>query len=227
MNFSIYDAYNLRARLCVSIFLFSPILINLYLQIEEIKNISTTTIIVISIVALSNLSNIVIRKKAKESYANKKRKYVCDYFFTNLDTMTRERICSKLGKTGKKLSEFTESNDESYELMKSVLYQLKEVTRKNDIVKEENINYGFTRNLLSVKTIGIMINILLILVQIVIYLSNLISSTIFLIVTAVDIFYLIIWIFYINEELIKFSAYNYAEALFSAMNNPDIKKIWY
>lgn len=60
--------------------LFSPILINLYLQIEEIKNISTTTIIVISIVALSNLSNIVIRKKAKESYANKKRKYVCDYF---------------------------------------------------------------------------------------------------------------------------------------------------
>lgn len=57
----LFDEYNLRARLSPGIILISPILLNLYLLIEQVRELSTTIVIFVVAFAVSNFLMLVSR----------------------------------------------------------------------------------------------------------------------------------------------------------------------
>ena len=62
----LFGKYNLRARLSPSIILISPILLNMYLFFEIVREISTTVIITITSSAIINLLVLISRYKGSE-----------------------------------------------------------------------------------------------------------------------------------------------------------------
>lgn len=89
----VFDVYDIRARLAVVIFLVSPVLFSIYLQVESIRNIASTTVIAIILMALSNLLMVVIRDNGK--YVYNKREIMVKYLLptdTHIDSGVKERL---------------------------------------------------------------------------------------------------------------------------------------
>lgn len=53
-------------------------------------------------------------------------------------------------------------------------------------------------------------------VEIILYQSNMIENTSFMVSIIISLMFLILWIFFVKSSIVVFSANNYAEALFDA-----------
>lgn len=221
----IFDVYDIKARLSVVIILMSPILMALYLQEKSIRNLSSTVIIVVVLLAISNLFMIVIRHRGQKSY--RKRDLVIDHLCPNdnrIDKATKFRLYAFLGKVDNAfliLSEQKDQQEPSTEFLaacESAVNWLKENSRESDIVNKENEMYGFCRNLLAIKPYGIAISIMMIMVHgFQFYMKfNLVFSTMtpeYMLSFLTTIIYFFVWVLVVRLELLKLSANSYAEAL--------------
>lgn len=221
----IFDVYDIRARLSVVIFLVSPVLFSMYLQVESVRNIASTTVVAFILIALSNLLMVVIRDKGKQVY--NKREMMVAYFLPNdknIDHGVKERLYIFLGTIDERFSILYEKKDETnisddyYNACKSALNWLKEHSRDSSIASKENALYGFCRNLLGTKKCGIIICTIMLIVQIAQFkfqfhcnfLNITEDYTLSFCVTA---FYLFLWIFLVKIRIVEISAKYYTEAL--------------
>ena len=163
MKFELLDTYNIRARLSTSILLLAPIAITLFFLFEEVRSFATSSIILLVLLALTNYVPIMQRTfgkcKTPETNYAAQLLHVDDPTF---NAETKGRFYAKLVKLDTSFTCF-ENPDGSpafKSACESAVEYLRNRTRDNHLVQEENINYGFCRNLLASKTAGIIISAL-------------------------------------------------------------------
>ena len=147
---------------------------------------------------------------------------------STIDFISKSRFYNKLAKADSEFSIFLspDTSEEFHNACKSAIAFLKARTRNSHLVQEENINYGFCKNLFVNKVLGIILSILslsfVIAYSLITYndlsfipLQNYIAM-------GIDLLFLIFWKFGINENLLDDSAQIYAQTLISAIDEIDI-----
>ena len=223
----LFGKYNLRARLSPSIILISPILLNMYLFFEIVREIATTVIITITSSAIINLLVLISRYKGSEKIKKvlKDKKVFAQEMLSPLDTRidasTKKRYYKFLNENIKDLNLNYEIKDSQIIFIKcnTAVKWLKEYTRDEEkfpLVFEENINTGFCRNLYGLKNMGLFICLALITIKgLYVYSYSSIESVSVNIVLAsmVDVIYIILWTVFINKKFVQKTYEKYAIAL--------------
>ena len=224
MKLELLDTYNIRARLSASIILLAPIALTSFLCFDEITTFATSSVFISLLLAFTNylpiLQRHICKNRKYENYASQ----LLRADDTTLDTVSKKRYYNKLAQIDESFSLFATPNNsnEFSDCCDSAVMYLRNHTRDNRIVQEELINYGFYKNLLSSKPIGITICILL---SIVISLYSWFKFKQLTIIPienyfsiAVNIVMLFFWIFGVTEEIFKNTARKYAKTLLSAID---------
>lgn len=230
----IFGIYNIRSRISVAIVFLAPLIIQSYILVPEIHNLSSTLIITLVAYALSGLIILFSRKKSgkmlNKCFPNGLPAQ--QYLMPNnnhLNPYVKERYYTFFKKY---LTDFTLSQNE--EDMKkqadSAVTWLISQTRnstKFPLIAEENMNLGFAYNLLGIKPIAICICLVLSFCNSIAIVASLkldLSLSLHLIIYCLisSLLCLIMWIFYINKSLVVSCAKKYAHALLSACDAPEL-----
>ncbi len=235
---SVFNLYNIRVRMSVTVVLLAPFILQLYLLFEEFRELSTTVVVILIGLALGNI--VMLHSRMLGATAMKKcfpngmpaQKYLLpssDY----LDDDTKKRYYRFFKKN---INDFviSEVDEEMENSIKTSVNWLIAQTRNTDdfpLINEENINFGFSYTLLGLKKYGIIISIVMLLtntalmscvmgpsIQLDIDLFNLIY------LFMIDSMFLFVWIFMVNKKLVRNSAKKYARALLSACDSPILNK---
>lgn len=202
----------------------------------EINNLATTTIVILTIFALCNV--IIIYSRIPGVNAMKKcfpQMLPAQEFLlpsnTYLDSLTKQRYYKFFSE---KLESFSvlKSDKEMIPMAATAVTWLIAQTRdekKFPLINEENINFGFSYNLLGLKKCGIFLTLIGLAVNIIFYvlqmnfhldlgvkLNALIASTI------INFLFLLLWIVIVSKKLVKNCAKKYARALLSACDSPHL-----
>ena len=160
MKLELLDAYNIRARLSASIILLAPIAITVFVCFDEIHNIATSAVFIGLFLAFTNYIPILLRMVygSKQYSVN----YAAEFLMPSDPTIclnSKHRYYEILAdiETSFELFLHPDDTDEFRKCCESAVAYLKTRTREDHLVQEENINYGFCRNLLRSKYIGILI----------------------------------------------------------------------
>ena len=225
MKLDIFDAYNIRARLSASVILLAPIAITLFLCIEELRSFASCSVVLFIVVAFTNYVPIIQRRlyKQKAFSTNYAAKMLLPQD-TTFDEVTKKRYYKKLASLDETFLLFNSSDncEELQSCCESAVIYLRSCTRENRLVQEENINYGFCKNLLANKVIGIIICAFSIgfaaLYSLIPFngIINIPAQNWF--AFASDCFLLLFWIFGLNETMLKDAAIQYAKALIMAVD---------
>jgi hypothetical protein len=146
---------------------------------------------------------------------------------STINPITLERYHSKLSKsirTKKPTSKYENSNpDECDIIYDSWIDWLRTKTRdikKHNLVFEENINYGFRRNLWGIKSFGIVISIigiLLLIIKLILDFLNYHSISLYLVIIVIfNNLFLLFWIFCVTPKWVRLAANEYAKRLLEA-----------
>lgn len=220
MKLELLDAYNVRARLSASIILFAPIAITVFSCFEAVQSFSTSSALIVVLLAFTNYIPILQRRiHTKRPRSVNYAAQMLSQSDSSIDATTKARFYNKLATIDETFSSF-KSPDDSNSFQKScesaVLY-LKSHTRENRLVQEEVINYGFCKNLLECKIVGVVICVLCC-ILVVTYsfltfekLSGIPTQNYFAFFT--DIFISLFWLFGINKKVLESAATYYAKAL--------------
>lgn len=230
MKLDLLDAYYIRARLSASVILLSPIAITAFLCFEEINAIISSSVFVFILLAFTNYIPLLQRRfcQGESYYANSATQLLLPSN-SIINSTTKNRYYQKLSKVDDsfKLFENPNESDEFKECCDSAVSYLKENTRNDHHVQEENINYGFCKNLLASKTFGIILTIFLLLV-IILYsyvqysnFATIPTNNYFAIL--INIAMLFFWVFGINKKMLEKSANYYAKTLLSKIDCLEMK----
>lgn len=224
MNLELLDTYNIRARLSASIILLAPIALTSFLCFDEVASFATSTVFIGLLLAFTNYLPILQRHICKnlkyENYASQ----LLRADDTTLNTVSKKRYYDKLVQIDESFSLFSTPNNskEFSDCCDSAVIYLRNHTRDNRIIQEELINYGFYKNLLSSKPIGVIICILLA-VFISLYswlkfkqLSSIPIENYFSV--AVNVAMILFWIFGVTKEMFKNTAKEYAKTLIASID---------
>lgn len=91
----------------------------------------------------------------------------------------------------------------------------REQTRENPVVLEENRNYGFHRNLLGMRSLGVSLSGLSVVMAAVAVLNTETSGSM-LVAASINLAMLVFWIVYPSESRVEVAAFRYATRLFDA-----------
>lgn len=225
MKLDLLDAYNIRARLCPSIILLGPIGLTIFFCFEKIYTFASSAILIGILLAFTNYIPILQRSLGeKEIYQINYAAKFLEIDDNTFDSVSKNRYYKKLADINDSFRPFKDpsSYPEFKEYCKSAVIYLKNNTRDNHLVLEENINYGFCKNLYSCKPIGKTICLILALF-IAIY-SFFTVSTFYDIplqnwfAFILDILLFIFWEFGITDEMLDQTSRRYAFTLISAID---------
>lgn len=231
MKLEILDAYNIRARLSPSIILLGPVGLTIFLCFEEVYTFASSAVIICILVALTNYIPILQRtlNKDKDLRINHAANYL-HLSDDTIDEISKRRYYCKLAELDKSFSMFKnpDNSPEFHSCCESAIIYLRNNTRDNHLVLEENINYGFCKNMFANKPAGIILNIILCVViagySLVTYgtvsdipLGNIISILF-------NILFVLFWIFGINKDMVKLASEKYAITLITAIDTLKIEK---
>lgn len=155
MKYDLFDRYDIRTRICAFIFVMSPFLLDAYILVEGIRSFSSTVIVSAVLIAGSGLATCWMRY-----LGNKVNQvdYIAEYLTPNstvIDEHTKARYYTKLIGHEPSFADLRSDDVQvSQVAAKTVSGWLKEKTRdeKYSLIREENLNYGFIRNLYAVKS---------------------------------------------------------------------------
>ena len=224
MSLRIFDNYNLRARISVIVFYITPFIFDFILVFgENFSFIENALITIFSVVFCQGLLNVC---RPKNNTTNKNYAATLLKSDSSLSQENRKRYYRKLSSFEPEFSKFKCTEEASYELCDSAVSWLRAKTRdKKDfpLVFEENINYGFYRNMHSFKKYGIMLNSIVLIVLFssiwIPFLDFLKQSEInFVVVSIIHIFEIVYLFLVITKNLVTESAKRYAKALIEAID---------
>lgn len=232
MRIELFDRYDIRTRICAFIFVMSPFLLDAYILVDAIRSFSSTVIISVVLIAGSGLATCWMRYMGNTV---KQVDLIAEYLTPNstvIDDNTKARYYAKLIERETRFADLRSDDLQVCQaIAKDVSGWLKEKTRdeKFSLIREENLNYGFMRNLYSVKTAFISCftayNIVLLVLLIV---SNweLSPNEYFITIPAehatcgiIHVAFYLTWIFGISEKILDFTAQKYAKSVIGAIDN--------
>lgn len=222
-----FDNYNLRARLSVYMIVISPLLLTLYFNYEAIRSLGTSIFIFIFIAAFSNYFLIAERYHRKNEKIDKTAATMLYHENTEIDYLTKERYYRKLASVDKGFSPLLSKTDN--ELFKKTcdeaILWLRNQSRDNHLVQEENILYGFIRNVLRARTTGLLFLTSSLTIQLLtVILSNPTCnidshSPQLILIWCFDIFLLFFWTIGVSEKKRSFIAIKYSTALLNTIDS--------
>lgn len=234
----IFDTYNLRARICVSIFYAAPLVFDVLFIMG--KTLSVTESVIVSAFCIAICQSLICMHRTPTNGHPVKNTAAELLLPTSaLLPETRARYYRKLATLEPEFQRLLEYNSAVSDVPKenhedvnniciSAISWLRAKTRNKEafpLVYEENINYGFTQNMMRLKPIGITANIIAIL-MFGTYIYTIISSNIFnwefhwmyglcLFLHTASIFYLCKCI---NDSSVDDAATRYAKALLETID---------
>lgn len=232
---NLFDAYNIRVRFSAGLILISPIIISVYLLVPNASNFSFTAIILVICFGLCNLMMSLSRfwgrnvpSKCFSGLMPAQQLLMPDD--ETLDPITKKRYYKFLCSNVENLS-FTKDIAISTNSCKSAVNWLISQTRDSNkfpLIKEETINFGFSKTLYGLKPLGIVISLLLTIIEIIIVIAkinlkfNYITYADIIAATITSCIFTIIWIFFIKKEWVTYSGYKYAKTLLSACDSDEL-----
>jgi len=151
MKLELLDTYNIRARLSASIILLAPIAITIFLCFDEINTFASSSVFIGLLLAFTNYIPVLLRRvhANKQSHVN----YAVEFLMPNdstINTVSKCRYYKVFAKIDTSFELFLtpDDSDDFRKCCDSAVSYLKTHTRENHLVQEENINYGFCKNLL-------------------------------------------------------------------------------
>lgn len=162
MRLELLDAYSIRARLSASIILLAPVVVTIFFCFEEIITLTSSSILIGIILAFTNYIPILQRRACKS--ADYVKNYAAEFLYADnnvIDAVSKARYYNTLAKIDNSFSAFQKpENTESFQkcCISAVIY-LRNHTRDNRLVQEENITYGFCKNLCATKKYGIIFSL--------------------------------------------------------------------
>ncbi len=227
----VIDQYSLRARLLPSLITSVPVLILAILFFDQELSILNSTVSVIVWAGIYYLLSQIGRDFGKKreghlfsKWGGKPTTLLISYKYSS-NRVRIDHIHKKIQQLLPDLKIPTELEEEMYpnessDIYDSIVQLLRQRTRNKKefpLIYEENCNYGFRRNLWGLKTVGIILNLVgLLFLAYKLYQTILlnipVSSPIF-ISALILVALLIMWVFLINTEWVKISAFAYAERL--------------
>lgn len=232
----LFGRYNIRARINVGLIFLGPFLFHGYLLIPEIRSISSTFII--TLITFSLCSLVIVLSRMHGSNALKKcypnglpaQTYLLPEN-NNIDPLTKKRYYLFFESHIPGFKATSNSNEMSNQIQTAVSWLIAQTRDESQfpIIAEENMNLGFTYNLLGLKPLAISVYGVLILFDSILLLSpscaELISNQFNLgICTITTLFWLFLWIFVINKKLVRNCGKKYAYALLSACDSPTLNE---
>lgn len=232
------DIYNLKARLYPSFIVLLPPLFFAIFYITDIKEYFHYLTAITSIGVFSYLLSQLGRDKGKlkepelyELWNGKPTTQILRHSNNTIDQLTKERyhkiLSEKINNISiptkeEEISDTTKA-DSIYESCTNFLIGKTRDTEKYNLLFKENISYGFRRNLWGMKSWGISLLVLTLILHILIatkLLTNISfkpTKDIYLYIAfLVDI---IFWIFIVNTNWIKIVAFEYAKRLYETLND--------
>ena len=231
------NSYNLKARVYPVILSLIPIIFigsvySFHLQsyYQVLTSLGITTALYFLFSQLGRDKGKALEKEMWKKWSGTPTTQILRYSNDIIDKHTKKNYHHKLKELtgiGNELNEefekdFPQKADEIYQSWTKFLLSKTRDTKKYNLLFQENINYGFRRNLLGLKGIAILIIILLMISSffysfimgeyIVKFSSELLISEIILILI------LIFWIGIVKENWIKIVAFSYAERLMETIN---------
>ncbi len=232
----IFGVYNIRSRISVGLVILAPLLIQAYMLIPEVRNISSTFVITLISFVFSNLIIIVARINGSKSLHKCFPKHLPAQQFllpedNTIDKYTKARYYDFF-KSHLNNFEITDNTEDMKAHSESAVKWLISQTRNSTefpLITEENTNLGFAYNLLGMKPVGIIICIILIIFDLLLmvlsyYKDVTVNITPVLFCIIVTLLYLLMWFGVINEKLVKNCAKKYAFALLSACDSKLLNK---
>ena len=216
----------------IGIILVTPLIISIYLMVPKANNFSFTIIVMVIGFGLCNLmmslSRFLGRKATSSCFPElMPAQQMLMPTDTTLDPITKKRYYEFFSSNLKNLS-FYEEPKTSANSCKTAINWLIAQTRDEEkfpLIKEEAINFGFSKNLYGLKYLGIFTSSFLTILEVVaivakynhqigcVEYSNLIASAI------VSFTFTIVWIFLITKEWVIYSGNRYARTLLSACDS--------
>ena len=236
---NLFDRYARKARLYPALLTLFPVFVTILLLFPMAYTSIGSAIVSLAIgcgVLMFLASNVryLGRKKEQQLYklwGGKPTTIWLRHSDRNLDALTKQRYHAFLSKQvlDLKLPSSSEeaanplSADDCYESSVKWLLEYTRDKKKHPLVFEENINYGFHRNILALKPIAIAINLLCIgCILLGTYLQHhMLTFTDVRSVAALSIplVMLLFWVFLVSPDWVKSIAYAYARALFASCDN--------
>ena len=220
MNIKIFDVYNIRARLSVYIIIISPVILTLYAMYEPVRSFSFSVVFIAILCAFSNYLFALQRYIQKDKiYGNTTAKYL--YLEDgHINACTKKRYYRKLSLMDEGFSIFdTPTNSNEFkEACASAIQWLRNNTRENRLVQEENMLWGFYKNLLSGIIFSIIAIIILITISLPINMKEFFYSSLNMGVLIIDISFVLFWILGVNKKIYTVLDEKYAYALLGALD---------
>lgn len=226
MKLDILDPYNIRARLSPSIILLGPMALTVFFCFGSLYTTVSSTVLLIILLALTNYIPVLQRRLSRrnmlpDNYAAQ----LLHYDNNEIDKVTKNRYYRKLATLDSSFSTFLEpTNSKDFkECCNSAIIYLRNNTRDNNLVLEENINCGFCKNMLIDKPVGIILNIILAVFSFFyswIYSGSIIniSNRIWLSI-GINLLFILFWIIGINKKMLEEAAKRYAYTLIYAIDS--------
>ena len=226
MKLDLLDSYHIRARLCPSIILFSPFAITAFFCFDEVFSLASSAIVISLFLAFTNYLPILQRltQNRKQPFVN----YAAELLTlqdSTLDPITKQRYYNKLASLDESFSAFSSpsGSPEFNDCCASAVRFLRERSREKHLIQEENINYGFCKNLYMSKNAGVFFcvfcNILIagyarmrfgvfLGLPLELYFSF-----------SINCFLLLFWILGVNKRIMRDSSIYYAKTLLSILDS--------
>ena len=221
------DQYSLKARVYPILIAFSPILIlgfSISFKLESIYGyLGSISLISLLVYLFSQLGRDLGKKKEKDLWENwggsPTSIVMCDKNY--IDVITRQRYIDKLEIICPAKDKY--DIDEKIKLWTKYLISKTRDTKKFNLLFKENISYGFRRNLLGLKSIGVGVAVLATVLNLMlttnwplnlndIKINWVISNFLCLVI-------LLFWCVIVTKVWVKIPAFGYAERLFEAVEN--------
>ena len=225
MKLELLDSYHIRVRLSASIIILAPLAITVFLCFPEITTLASSSILIAVLLAFTNYLPIQQRRTYQKRLQFKN--YAALFLMPNnrdLNPVSKGRYYATLAKMDEAFSPFQNPvvSKAFYRCCESAIRYLREKSRANSLVMEENINYGFYRTLYSNKPIGIVLCIVFGGLSVVYSwlcfksLSQIPVSNHIAFVS--DIMLLCFWVMGINKSTLENVAKQYAKTLLSTID---------
>jgi len=224
------------ARVFPSIILLCPFILSIIIWYPQLISIESSLLFIFIFLVFTFFVAKIARHlghKKEEKLLNKWGGFPTEeylsYFDDTIDEITKARYRTNLSNASgiyfpSKEEELNTDSEEYKSTFRSAILWLIENTRKNDILLQDNISYGFCRNLLGLKKIGITICFL----SLVINFFNIYIQYDFLyleiplkiwVTILIVLGMLMGYIFYVNEKLVRAQSEAYAKTLLKCCEN--------
>lgn len=245
-----FDSYNRVARLYPALLILAPLIWTIcsihpdIASSQPVELLLSTMVFIGGFVLLSNLARTAgksIEEKLNQGWGGWRTTTLLRHQDSTIDRFTKLRYHAALQKlSGNTLQMPTPDQeildphvaDEKYRSATKLLIE-KRRDKKYDLLQKELAWYGFRRNLLGLKPIGVVITVIAILINlfdwyqvakpsatnISFFLADIVQRGMFFTPLLASMAYLLLFIFVINENFVRQSADEYSLALFRTLEN--------